>query len=52
MDHRTHKSGTARGCQECDSVTYEPSWYATLLAAAQERELMVNVQDEAVAAYA
>ena len=52
MDHRTHRAGTVRGCQDCDRITYEPSWYATLLAAAQERELLVNVQDEAVPAYA
>ena len=52
MDHGTHRAGTVRGCIECDSITYEPSWYATLLAASQERELLVNVQDEAVPAYA
>jgi hypothetical protein len=52
MDHRTHRAGTVRGCMECDSVTYEPSWYATLLAAAQERELLVTIQGEAEPAYA
>ncbi len=51
MDHSTHRAGTVRGCSECDTITYEPSWYATLLAASQDRELLVNVQEEAVPAY-
>jgi hypothetical protein len=48
MDHSTHRAGTVRGCTECHTITYEPSWYATLSAAAKERELFVNIQDEAV----
>ena len=51
MDHNTHRAGTVRGCSDCDGMTYEPSWYATLLAASQERELLVNIQEEAVPAY-
>ncbi len=49
MDHNTHRAGTVRGCTECDGITYEPSWYATLLAASQER--LVKLQEEAVPAY-
>lgn len=49
MDHNTHRAGTVRGCKDCDGITYEPSWYATLLASSQER--LVNVQEEAVPAY-
>ena len=49
MDHNTHRAGTVRGCKDCDGITYEPSWYATLLAASQER--LVNLQEEAVPAY-
>jgi hypothetical protein len=49
MDHSTHRAGTVRGCKDCDGITYEPSWYATLLAASQER--LVNIQEEAVPAY-
>ena len=51
MDHSTHRAGTVRGCIECDTITYEPSWYATLLAASQERELLVNLQGVAEPAY-
>ena len=48
MDHSTHRAGTVRGCSDCDRITYEPSWYATLLAASQER--LVNLQEEALSA--
>ena len=51
MDHSTHRAGTVRGCNECDNITYEPSWYATLLAASQERQILVNLQAEAEPAY-
>jgi hypothetical protein len=51
MEHSTHRAGTVRGCTDCNSATYEPSWYATLLAASQERELLVNLREEAQPAF-
>ena len=51
MDHSTHRAGTVRGCMECHTITYEPSWYATLLAASQERRLFVKLEEEAQPAY-
>ena len=51
MDHSTHRAGTVRGCLDCDVITYEPSWYVTLLAASQERDLLVNLQERAEPAY-
>lgn len=46
MDHWMHRPGTMRDCGDCKTVTYEPGWYATLLATALRGELM-SVQDEA-----
>ena len=52
MDHKSHGAGTTiRGCIECNTSTYEPGWYATLLAASQERDLLVTIQEEADPAY-
>jgi hypothetical protein len=51
MDHSSHRAGTVKGCKDCDGITYEPSWYATLLAASQERRLLVTLEEEAVPAY-
>jgi hypothetical protein len=50
MDHSTHRAGTVRGCIDCNAITYEPSWYATLLASSTER-LLVNLEEEAAPAY-
>ena len=49
--HDTHRAGTIRGCNQCNGVTYEPGWYATLLAASKERELLVTLQEEAQPAF-
>jgi hypothetical protein len=51
MDHSTHRAGTVKGCNDCDAITYEPSWYATLLAASQERRLLVTLEEQAQPAY-
>jgi hypothetical protein len=51
MDHGTHRAGTVKGCKDCDAITYEPSWYATLLASSQERLLLVTLEEEAQPAY-
>ena len=49
MDHWMHRPGTMRDCGECGTITYEPGWYATLLAIALRGELLI-VQQEAVTA--
>jgi hypothetical protein len=51
MDHSSHGAGSIRGCIDCNRSTYEPSWYATLLAASQERDLLVTLEGEAQPAY-
>ena len=50
MDHWMHRPGTMRDCGDCESVTYEPGWYASLLAVALRGELM-SVQDGADTVY-
>jgi len=50
MDHWMHRPGTMRDCGDCEGVTYEPGWYASLLAVALRGELM-SVQDEADRVY-
>ena len=40
-DHSNHKAGTASDCPECGQLAYEPGWYATLLAFAQEGNFAV-----------
>ena len=39
-EHREHAAGTVSGCRHCVTVAYEPSWYASLLAFAEGREVM------------
>jgi hypothetical protein len=51
MDHTTHRARTVTGCRECDDISYEPSWYATLLAAAVERDLLMELQGRAGPAF-
>lgn len=51
MDHTTHRARTVSGCVECDDISYEPSWYATLLAAAVERDLLTELQGRANPAF-
>lgn len=49
MDHTTHRARTVTGCPECDRISYEPSWYAMLLAAAVERDLPMDLQERTLA---
>ena len=51
MDHTTHRARSVSGCLECDDISYEPSWYATLLAAAVERDLVTDLQGRAEPAF-
>ena len=37
--HGNHQAGTVSGCAQCVTIAYEPSWYAAMLAFAEERNL-------------